>query len=481
MSRAGWGHGRDGRLDLGRPSTVPVEVELVDGVRIACANDLADITSWVLFEQEDWFEPEHAWLRRAVRPGWRVLDCAAGSGALAASLGRCVGAEGAVVACEMAPHLVQRLHLTRRLNRLAWMEIRAVPGIPAQERAGGAGNRRALSRSRQAAPAMAPTMTIDDLAGEHGPFHLVRVGTDAVPMLEGASATLERSAPVLVLRQDPAQPESTDQAAGMLGALGYRLYHLVPEFEVVVPMDSCFIDGFTLNLVACRAEQAADLADRGLLVLPDAMAAARAGLGKPPPDPFARNWADDCARIQTWLTGTDAAAWRIAQAERLVTGWLGQLRDFVDLMDHPARLMALARLLSATGARAAALEALRPLLHLLQSGRLVLDEPHVAISHSFDRNGAAAGPAAGEDGQEWLAVSLIDALCRLMAHSSYIAGDLVHPALTLHRSSAYLSPELERRRQLVARRRGELAAFEPTKPMLASRNAGFVRSRSRAA
>jgi hypothetical protein len=61
-----------------------------------------------------------------------------------------------------------------------------------------------------------------------------------------------------VLRQDPAQQESTDQAAGMLGALGYRLYHLVPEFEVVVPMDSCFIDGFTLNLVACRAEQAAD-------------------------------------------------------------------------------------------------------------------------------------------------------------------------------------------------------------------------------
>jgi hypothetical protein len=460
-----------------------VEIELVDGVRIACANDLADMTSWVLFEQEDWFEPEHAWLRRAVRPGWRVLDHAAGSGVLVASLARCVGSGGSVLACESAPPLVERLHLTRRLNRPARMEIRRTSASPmARRRGSDAGAGRAVGPAgRRSLPAAVLPETVDDLAREHGPFHLVRIGTDVVPALQGARMTLGDDEPVLVLRRDPARPASTDQAIEMLGTLGYRLYHLVPEFGVVVPMDACFIDDFTLNLIACRPEQAADLAARGLLVPPEAMATARAGLQGPPPDPFGQSWADDCAAIRGWLTGTDAAAVRIARAERLVTGWLGHLRDFVDLMDDPARLVALVRLLAATGARAAALEALRPLLHLLESGRLALDEPHLAISPGFDRQDGTSGSVVDEAGPEWLAMSLIDTLCRLMAHSSFMAGDLVHPALTLHRDSAYLSPELERRRQLVARRRGELAAFEPTHAMLRSRNAGFVRGRARAA
>ncbi|WP_169728412.1 hypothetical protein [Geminicoccus roseus] len=477
------------RLDPGRPRDLPVEIELVDGVRVAAANDLSAMPSWVLFEQEDWFEPELAWLRRAVRPGWRVLDSAAGCGVLAASLARAAGPGGRMLVCEAAPDLHERLQLTRRINDLPWLDPQRIALAAGPDQTAGPGQAPASGQVRR------PGWTIGRLLMAEGPFDLVRLDAQAVPGLSAAGSGRRDNTPILLVRLDPGDPAAGLVAGEILQAAGFQLYHLLPGFDAAAPLDAGFLDDFTLNLIACPPERAAELAARGLLATPAAIAAARVRDRAPPPDPFTRNWPEACAGIAACLGEGLPLAARIARAETLATAWLGGLRDFVDLIHHPARLIALVRLLAATGARTTALEALRPLLHLLQSGRLALDEPALAIARPFDGGGGGGGEDGGGPGPavppvhepgtveaDWLALSLLDTMGRLMAHSSFMAGDLLHPALTLHRSSAHFSPELERRRQLVARRRGELAAFEPTPPMLRSRNARFCRpGRSQAA
>ncbi|WP_222183135.1 hypothetical protein [Geminicoccus harenae] len=460
--------GADLRLDPARRRGEAIEIEVTGGVRILAANDLGAMASWVMFEQEDWYEPEHGWLRRLVRPGWRVLDTAPGCGILPATLTGRVGPSGAVLACDPLPAGHARLQAIRAGNRLD-------PLTPLLARIA----------SPEETGAAQPATTLDRLAADHGPFELVRLGSDPLAMLAGSRRLLESSRPILVLPIGPADGGSAGEAGLLLQEHGYALHHLLPGFGAAAPLDAGFLDDFTTNLIACPLERQAGLAERGLLAHAEELA--RAELDVPPlPGPLAPGWPDLVRRIEAGLAAGLPLPARIAWTGRLVRAWLGGLRDFVDLMDRPARLTTLAALLAATGARGAALEAMRPLLHLLQAGQLRLDEPFLPILPRADQAGDADGPARWElamaaDAPETAELGLIHATARLVAHSGFHGGAFLYPWLNRYRHSRAFTPELERRRQLFARRLGEAQGFEPSPAMLRSRNARFAQIPRRAA
>ena len=458
----------DLRLDPARRHGEPIEIEVTGGVRILAANDLDAIASWVMFEQEDWYEPEHGWLRRLVQPGWRVLDTVPGCGILSATLAGRIGASGAVLACDPLPAGHARLRAIRAGNRLD-------PLIPLLAR---------IASPEEIGVAQ-PATTLDRLAADHGPFELVRLGPDPLAMLAGGRQLLESSRPILVLPIGPAGGGSAGEAGLLLREHGYALHHLLPGFAAVAPLDAGFLDDFTSSLIACPLERQAGLAERGLLAHAEELALAE--LDVPPlPGPLAPGWPDLARRVEAGLAAGLPLPARIAWTDRLVRTWLGGLRDFVDLMDHPARLTTLAALLAAAGARGAALEAMRPLLHLLQEGQLRLDEPFLPILPWADQAGEADGPvwwklATAADGPEATELGLIHATARLVAHSGFHGGAFLYPWLTRYRHSNAFTPELERRRQLFARRLGEAGSFEPSPAMLRSRNARFAQPPRQAA
>jgi len=76
------------------------------------------ITSYVVLEQEDWFEDEIRFVRRWLRPGMRAVDVGANYGLYTVALAKAVGPEGRVWAFEPAPDTAQFLDATLRLNDL---------------------------------------------------------------------------------------------------------------------------------------------------------------------------------------------------------------------------------------------------------------------------------------------------------------------------------------------------------------------------
>ena len=85
-----------------RAMTASTTLTLVDGVRIVVPDSLGLMTPYVLLEQQDWFEDEIKFLRRALQPGQKVVDIGANYGVYTHSMAHTVGPSGRVWAFEPA-------------------------------------------------------------------------------------------------------------------------------------------------------------------------------------------------------------------------------------------------------------------------------------------------------------------------------------------------------------------------------------------
>jgi len=70
--------------------TGTLHLRLRDGQRIAVPRDLSSITTYVLLEQEEWFEKEISFLRCFLKPGMTVIDIGASLGAYSLPMARAV-------------------------------------------------------------------------------------------------------------------------------------------------------------------------------------------------------------------------------------------------------------------------------------------------------------------------------------------------------------------------------------------------------
>jgi protein O-GlcNAc transferase len=77
-------------------------LKMVDGVLVVVPDSLDLITSYVLQEQQDWFEEEIKFVRRLLDPGDHVMDIGANYGVYSLSMAQAVGATGRVWAFEPA-------------------------------------------------------------------------------------------------------------------------------------------------------------------------------------------------------------------------------------------------------------------------------------------------------------------------------------------------------------------------------------------
>ena len=93
-----------------------VELKTSDAVTLAVPANLQSITTYVLLEQETWFEKEMDFLRHWLRPGMTVIDVGANLGVYSLPLARLVGGTGQVFAYEPGSEPRSLLELSRKLN-----------------------------------------------------------------------------------------------------------------------------------------------------------------------------------------------------------------------------------------------------------------------------------------------------------------------------------------------------------------------------
>src|SRR5262245_59398326 len=88
-----------------------------------CVPAAHSVTTYVLIEQEDWFEREIAFVRRLLRPGMRAIDIGANYGAYTLAMAQAVGPAGRIWAYEPSRRTARYLRATIARNALANVEM----------------------------------------------------------------------------------------------------------------------------------------------------------------------------------------------------------------------------------------------------------------------------------------------------------------------------------------------------------------------
>jgi FkbM family methyltransferase len=472
-------------------------VELETGVKLCVRPTLEQMTTYVLLEQEDWFEDEIAFVRRLATRQTVALDVGANHGVYALSL----AAAGAQRVWAFEPTrgagemLAQAIAENGFQDRVRWVPV----GLSDTEReaviATGLNTELSSLTGQGETSERVHLLTLDGFLAREAPgvpidFVKLDVEGEERAVLAGGHDFFTSQSPVVMFELKHGG-QVNEGLIDDFRRLGYGIYRLVPGAQALIPFDGGGADGFLLNLFAVKADTARRLAERNLLAEGDAIQGAFEGWGRRTPQPgtvldrlgqkpWARRWgADWRARaaavpalhwlaLEACLAASDE---KLPAAER-VGALAFALEATAQLSGAPAsdgavwwlRLFALAGF----GLRSAAVELGRQLLSVLAAGA----EPGWPFLPPL----AEYGERQPEPAAAWLAAGLQEFVLRRQSFSSYFALDqgLLDAALAnpLH------SPYVDRVALLFALRRKARPSIPPAHgvfdPVL-SRNARLWR------
>jgi FkbM family methyltransferase len=458
-----------------------LRVTIDTGVRVTVPRALDRITPWVLLEQESWFEDELAFVAAYLQPGMQVIDVGANYGLYALTAARRVGASGRVVAFEPTGATRGYLAASAADNGLGWLECRAeavsdAPGEMILEIHDNPELNRLVDDVSQAANFERITVTtLDALYGDDAVLAPDFIKIDAegfeAPVLRGAARLFARSEPLLMFEIKHGNAVHLELIA-QAKSLGFDTWRLLPGPGVLVPTpaDLNTLDGYTLNVFACKPARAARLAAAGLLVAtPPPAAGDGGGAGDPLTAAIAAyRTATALAPARAMASAAEAAdagaatdrpagaaaqpaaaSEAAARVTALHTALAAARRAVEQAPQSPTRLATLARIAADLGERSLAVNALARALDVPPLAGAGDDARGLPPSPRFDAI-AASAPLA-----DWLPVAIAERYVELQAFSGYFDDGNRHlPLLERIAASPWCSPAMARRRQLLRIRAG---------------------------
>lgn len=245
-------------------------IQTRDGITVCTPPTVKNMTSFVLLEQEDWFEPEIEFVRRLVQPGMTMLDIGAGFGVYALPVAKAVGHEGKVYAFEPNPEVRNYLNKSRETNSLGNLEIISLglsdtPSSGALERA----DTPELSTILLEQSGDIELTTLDvwwqQASKPDIDFIKLNVNGKEANVISGGQDSLAQTSPIVLFCIG--QGNSLNQEAiQALQDLGYAMYRYLPGPKVLVPFDpQTEPDPSLLKLVAVKPDNSSKLQEMDLL------------------------------------------------------------------------------------------------------------------------------------------------------------------------------------------------------------------------
>jgi len=453
-------------------------VRIAGGTMVCVPERLDALTTYVLLEQEDWFEDEIRFVRRVLEPGMRCVDVGASYGLYTLACAAAVGPEGRVWSFEPTPDVASALASSIDANGfenivLLRTALADEPGTASlvvhrdSEHNHIVGGADAGLRVE-----IVDVGRLDEVARGEGIEAVDLVKLDAegaeTAILEGGAAFFERESP-LVLFEFNNQQGSNWALIEALQSRGYGIFRLVPGLCLLAPFEPDSIDAFQLNLFACQGERLTKLQSEGL-------AAVSNGERTPPAVDDMDGWLEALGRrayagerLSAWRSWVDDASGstprmllralrlyvRSHDAELPAADRLHALEaafeasTAADAGVCTAQLYTRARIAVELGYRQRAIEALDAIHAQLDSGEHDLgDMPFLAVSERFDTIRPGARFA------DWCLVSVLEQRVRLAAFSSYFQSETTLQVLERLAGLPFPCADMERRRQLVRMRAG---------------------------
>jgi FkbM family methyltransferase len=451
-----------------------IALRMNDGFTIVVPASLDAITTYVILEQEKWFEKEATFLARWLRRGMNVIDVGANLGVYSLPIARLVGPDGAVFSYEPASETRRLLKLSKKKNRANNLHVIA-NALSDGEREGhlALGTSSELNTLGGSGPGenvQITSLDAEDRTRNWGNIDFLKIDAEGEEerILNGASAFFARQSP-LVMFEVKAGDKPNESLRSAFIASGFSIYRLLGHAPVLVPVavDES-IDGFELNFFAAKPDRAAMLATEGLLVdaisewQPDdqarakAVAAIREQRFAPafaqllddgaPVDPAYR---DALAGYATWRSPDLPLPDRYA-ALRFACDTLWTLCEKDSSL---ARLSTLARVAAELGRRGQSVHALNILSKILKDGSGRMVEPFWPANPRFDLISPDANII------QWFVVSTLEQFEQTASYSSMFRNSGVD--LDWLSSQPFVSAEIDRRRILLRARAGQKIQVPP--------------------
>ncbi len=252
-----------------------ITINIANSVMISSSADVEDMTSYVLLEQEDWFEAEIKFIRLIVTATTKAYDIGANHGVYAFSIAAHLQDGGHVWAFEPTRKPLEMLEASLADNPFR-DKVTIVP-CALSDHAGGARmgfSAKSETNSLQYAPDSETEEvrldTLDAVWRRHGCPMIDIVKLDAEGeeenILTGGQEFFAACSP-LVMFEIKSSSTHNIRLAERFKAIGYDLYRLAPGLNALVPFTiGDALDAFQLNLFACKPDRTEQLEAQGRLV-----------------------------------------------------------------------------------------------------------------------------------------------------------------------------------------------------------------------
>jgi FkbM family methyltransferase len=438
-----------------------IAIKTSDGVTLAVPATLQSITTYVLLEQETWFEKEMGFLRHWLRPGMTVIDIGANLGVYSLPMSQLVGQSGRVFAYEPGSDARRLLQRSRELNGARNLEVLPF-ALSDREREGrlvfgGSSELNALGEGGAGETVAITSLDKEQAARSWPPPDFVKIDAEGEEerILAGGREFFAAHSP-LIMFEVKAGNDTNDRLRALFPTLGYRLFRQLAGAPILVPdFPQQKLDGYELNLFAAKPDRVQALSAEGFLV--DAFPAWM-------PSAEDSEYADSFWREQVFAAGikpgeadasyrtalTAYATWRRrdrpppVRCAALALALRG-LRSAARRKPTPERLSTLARVAWESGARG---ESVAVLQQSLRSGQAKAGEPFWPPCARFDHVDAKGEVA------NWLSVAIAEQHEKARSFSSAFTG--ASPKLTWLCDQAFSSAEMQRRGVLTAARAGSM-------------------------
>lgn len=455
-------------------------VRIKGDVLVTVPRQIDRITTWVLLEQEDWFEKEIDFVRNLLKPGMRALDIGANVGVYALTMAKAVARGGTVWAFEPASEPEALLRHSIEQNRFANLvltkmalsdrEGSAVLQLSSHDEFNslvhthGAGNRGTET---------VEISTLDRQQAIHawGDLDFVKIDAEGAELniLAGGKQFFDQQSPLVMFEADDSQP-GTDKRAlpAAFRELGFEIYRLIGPASMLVPFGSeDELRPFEINLFACKRDRAERLAAAGLLAsaVEDVPAFPEGGgqiLYRA--QAYAAIFGKFVSRTPLYERALDAyAVWHDTNAApnlryAALRAAFAAAKEAAKEAQTIARLVTLARLAYEMGDRAFAAETLSRTITLLSNGAAPPDEPFFPPARRYE----AIEPL--DPARHWFMAASVEAWEMWRHFSGYYLPVQTQRLNMLDwlQSTPFASAAIERRRQLQSIRAGRQAGMTST-------------------
>ena len=425
----------------GMPSGV---VPIAGGVEMVVSGSLSDHYTYILKEQQGWFDQEYAFVQKLIQPKMRIVDIGAGIGVYAIPLAKRVTNEGYVWAVTTKGVDAKYLFSSQRHNSISNLEIIESTHefcLNEEEARNGWSD--------------VDFMRIDS-----------KMNNGKGGILRQKGKLLSEGSP-LVMFGIKHEDKLDLSLIPLLCEMGYAIYRLIPGIDVLVPyVSSDALDAFSENLFCCKAERAELLQRQGYLIQ-------QPELLKELPDVSDKIWLRyigvqpyTANLISSWMGELPDLKWRdlyqtalslfaMAREEsKPASGRYACLQTshsllslIVEATPNISRLISLARVSIEFGRRELAVNILNQIDSLIRSNvNLDISEPFIALSDEWaaiNHRGRVA---------EWLIASIWEQREKLRAFSSFFTEQTSLVTLEEIQKTGFISEEMRRRMELIKMR-----------------------------